>query len=103
MPLDYALQNLLQENYDSFFVTIGSNTVSVYLMLNGSLKIFDSHARDSFGMAHAHGTCVLLEVDSVNNLMAYFRTLYRQDILFELKGVKINVAQMTLDGIHDVT
>ena len=58
MPFACALQNLLQENYDSFLVTIGSNTVSVYLMPNGSLKIFDSHARDSFGIAQPHGTCV---------------------------------------------
>ena len=95
MPLTCALQNLLHENYDLFLVTIGCNAVSVYLMSNGSLKIFDSHARDSFGIAHPHGTCVLLEVNSVHNLAEYFKTCYRGDVLFELKGVKITVAQFT--------
>jgi hypothetical protein len=95
MPLACAVQNLLHENYDLFLVTIGCNTVSVYLMPNGSLKIFDSHARDSLGMAHPYGTCVLLEVNSVHNLAEYFKTCYSGDVLFELKGVKITVAQFT--------
>ena len=64
-------------------------------MPNGSLKIFDSHARDSFGFPHPHGTCVLLEVSSINNLIYYFKIFYKVDILFELKGIKINVAQFT--------
>ena len=58
MPFACALQNLLQENYDSFLVTIACNTASFYLMPNGSLKVFDSQSRDSFGMAHPHGTSV---------------------------------------------
>ena len=64
MPLDCASPSLIQDSYNSFLLTIGCNTVSIYSMPNGSLKIFDSHARDSFGMAHSHGTCVLLEVNS---------------------------------------
>ena len=92
MPFACSLQNLLQENYDLFLVTIACNTVSVYIMPNGSLKIFDSHSRDSFGMAHPHGTCVLLEVTSVHHLTEYFKICYRGDVLFELKGVKITTA-----------
>ena len=95
MSLDCALQNLVQENYNSFLLTIGCNTVSIYTIPNGLLKIFDSHARDSFGMAHPHGTCVLLEVNSINNLIEYFKNLYKPDVLFELKGVKITVVQCT--------
>ena len=64
-------------------------------MPNGSLKIFDSHARDPFGFPHPHGTCVLLEVSSINNLIEYFKMFYKVYILFELKGIKINVAQFT--------
>ena len=63
MPLYCALQSLIQESYNSFLLTIGCNTVSIYIIPNGLLKILDSHARDSFGMAHSHGTCVLLEVN----------------------------------------
>ena len=58
MPFACALQNLLQENYDSILATIECNTVSADLMRNDSLKIFDSHARDSLGIAQPHWTCV---------------------------------------------
>ena len=75
MALDCALQSLLLESYNSFLLTIGCNTVSIYTLPNGVLKIFDSHARDLFGMAHSHGTCVLLEVNSINNLVEYFKNL----------------------------
>ena len=95
MPFANALQSLLQQNYNSFLITIACNTVSVYLMPNGSLKLFDSHARDSFGMAHPHGTCVLLELTSLDYLTEYFKTCYKGDILYELKGVTITVAQLT--------
>ena len=61
-------------------------------MPNGSLKIFDSHARDSFGMAQPHGTCVLLEVTSVDHLVGYFKTCYRGNVLYEMKGVIITIA-----------
>ena len=102
VPFTCAMQNLLQENYDSFLVTIGCNTVSVYLMLNGSLKIFDSHARDSFGMPQPHGTCVLLEVSSVDRLAEYFKTCYNGDVLFELKGVKIVIGnEQPTNSIND--
>ena len=66
-----------------------------YLLLiesNSLVKVFDSHARDSFSMSHTYGTCVLLEFDSVNNLIEYFKFLYRPDVIYEIKGVKINNA-----------
>ena len=98
MPLDCALQTLIQEGYISFLLTIGCSTVAIYTTSNDVLKIFDSHARDSFGMCDGHGTCVLLEVNSINNLIEYLKNLHKTDILFELKGVKITVAQIT--NIH---
>ena len=67
MPLHCALQCLIQESYNSFLLTIGSNTVAIYSILNDLLKIFDSHARDSFGMPHFDGTCVLLELNSTDH------------------------------------
>ena len=42
MPLDCALHCLAQESYNSFLLTIGSNTVSIYSIPNGLLQIFDS-------------------------------------------------------------
>ena len=35
-------------------------------------------------MADARGTCVLLEVNSINNLLQYFQNLYKCDVLFEV-------------------
>ena len=90
MPLDSALQQLQQETFHLFLLTIEYNTVSIITESNGIIKVFDSHARDSFGMPHPHGTCVLLEFDSVRNLIEYFKFLYRPDVIYEMKGVKIN-------------
>ena len=90
--------------YNSFILTIGCNTVSIYSMPNGSLKIFDSHARDLFGMAHSHGTRVLLEVNSINNLVEYLKNLHKPDVLFELKGIKITVVPFTqISNMHTST
>ena len=74
MPLQYAFENLLQEGYISFLLTIGYNTVSIFTIANGFFKVFDSHGRDSCGMADPTGTCVLLEVNSILYLVEYFRT-----------------------------
>ena len=56
------------------------------------LKIFDSHTRDIYGRSHPQGTCVLLEVSSLNSLVHYFQSIHNNDI-FELKGVKIDKVQ----------
>ena len=55
-------------------MTIEQNTISIFIYSNGILKVFDSHARDLFGMPHRHGngTCVLLEFDSISDLTEYF-------------------------------
>ena len=90
MPLDSALEQLQQQAFHSFLLTIEYNTVSVFTESNSVVKVFDSHARDSFGMPHPHGTCVFLEFDSVRNLIEYFKFLYRPDVIHEIKGVKIN-------------
>ena len=60
MPLDCALQTLIQECYISFLLTIGCSTIAIYTTSNGVLKIFDPHARDSFVMADGRGTCMCI-------------------------------------------
>ena len=52
MPLDTALEQLREEMFDLFLLTIEHNTVSIFFYENSVLKVFDSHARDSFGMPH---------------------------------------------------
>ncbi len=89
MPIDSAFEQLWQEAFHSFLLTIEHNTVSIFTDSNGLLKVFDSYARDSLGMPHPYGTCVLLEFDSTSNLTEYFKSIYRFGAIFELRGVKI--------------
>ena len=42
----------------------------------GGYKVFDSHARDMYGYRHSEGTCVLLEIPSMNKSVQYFQSLY---------------------------
>ena len=59
MPLDGAMDSLIQNGYNSFLLTIACNTVAVFICPNGLLKIFDSHGRDIFGLPDTCGTCIL--------------------------------------------
>ena len=72
-----AMQALLGKNYNSFLLTILSTTVGFYCNGYGKFKIFDYHGRDSYGMSHPQGTCVLLEVNTLNELIKYFQGLYQ--------------------------
>ena len=56
-------------------------------------KIFDSHARDLSGKGQPQGTCVLLEVPSLDSLVHYFQSTHNNDIFFEVKGVQIENVQ----------
>ena len=57
------LETFLALKYNSFILTVGIIGV-------------DSHARDMYGNSHSQGTCVLLEIPSMHNLVQYFRSLY---------------------------
>ena len=102
MSFAYVMQALLGQNYNSFLLTILSTTVGFYFNGDGKFKIFDSHGRDSYGMPHPQGTCVLLEVNTLNELINYFQGLYQNpNVLFELKGVHINEKQCDMTDISD--
>ena len=102
MSFANAMQALLGQNYNSFLLTILSTTVGFYYNDDGKFKIFDSHGRDSYGMPHPQGTCVLLEVNTLNELINYFQGLYQNpNVLFELKGVHINEKQCDMTDISD--
>ena len=102
MSFANAMQALLGQNYNSFLLTILSTTVGFYYNDDGKFKIFDSHGRDSYGMPHPQGTCVLLEVNTLNELIDYFQGLYQNsNVLFELKGVHINEKQCDMTDISD--
>ena len=98
-----AFQNLIRENYNSFTLTVGHSTVSIYLTANHMFKIFDSHAKDSYGMCHSQGTCVLLEAETLNKLTEYFQILHSisPEVLFEVRGVHISEVQSTYSEISE--
>ncbi|RMX39560.1 hypothetical protein pdam_00006107 [Pocillopora damicornis] len=94
-----AMQALLGQNYNFFLLRVLSTTVGFYCNGDGKFKIFDSHGRDSYGLPHPQGTCVLLEVNTLNELINSFQGLFQNpNVLFELKGVHINektICQLT--------
>ena len=59
------------------------------------VKIFDSHARDEYGRSHPSGTCVLLEVPSIQGLVQYFQTIHSLSDNYELRGVQISTYEVT--------
>ena len=53
-------------------------------------------------MPYLQGTCVLLEVNTLNELINYFQGLYQNpNVLFDLKGVHINDKQCDITDISD--
>ena len=48
-----------------------------------------SYFINMYGNIHSEGTCVLLEIPSMHKLVQYFQTLYRNEDIYELKGVHI--------------
>ena len=95
MSRDRAFESLLSQNYSAFILTIECISVSIYHTDNGSYKIFDSHARDEYGRSHPSGTCVLLEVPSIQGLVQYFQTLHSLSNNYELRGVQISTYEVT--------
>lgn len=91
MPLGNALQILIGENYHCFLLTIRCNTVAVYCYGDGRFRIFDSHARNTYGFPDPQGSCILLDIDNFMTLINYFQSLYDNSTgLFELRGVRIS-------------
>ena len=95
MSRDRAFESLLSQNYSSFILTIECIGVSIYHTDNGNYKIFDSHARDEYGRSHPSGTCVLLEVPSIQGLVQCFQTIHSLSDNYELRGVQISTYEVT--------
>ena len=90
VPLGTAFKTLLAMNYNSFILTLGIIIgVALYSIEVGAYKVSDSHARDMYGKSHSEGTCVLLEMPSMHKLVQCFQSLFRNEDIFELKGVHI--------------
>ena len=92
LPLIEAFELLLRDNFTSFILTITTCTVAILVKSNGTFKVFDSHGRDSEGMFDPCGTCVVLEITSLDKLVEYFENLYAGiiDAIYEMRGVQIS-------------
>ena len=75
---------------------MGCIAVGIYCADNGKFKVFDTHARDVYGKSHPRGTCVLLDMPSMQSLVQYFQSLYGVTDVYELKGVHIGKFEMYL-------
>ena len=105
-----TLQNSLIEifsssrlNYNCCLLTAAINTVAVFKSSEQSFKIFDSHAKDFYGMPHSFGKCTLLSIEGLENLVSYFQIscLEAEAVPFEIKGVFISDCQPELENVHE--
>ena len=92
LPLIEAFESLLRESFTFFILTITTCTVAILVENNSTFKVFDSHSRDSEGKFDPRGTCVLVEIASLDKLVDYFENLYVGivDAIYELRGVQIS-------------
>ena len=49
--------------------------------------MIDSLGRDLYGNSHPLGTCVLLEVSSVNNSVQYFKCIHNNHSMLGVSGI----------------
>ena len=65
--------------------------------------ILDSHSRYFHGMPHSSGTCTLLSVEGLENLISYLQLSCLQTctVPFEIKGVLISDTQPDVERVHE--
>ena len=81
------------------------NTVAICMISEGKFKIFDSHSRDLYGIPDPFGKCVLIHVESLDNLSSFFQNTYPPNITipFEVKGIKSSLLNtVTEHDTHDI-
>ena len=83
-------------------LTVYIYTLAIYCLPSGRYKVFYSHCRDSLSMGHPFGTCTLIEIDSLMDLVQHFqKKKHKHLILMRLliKGVKITKMQSNSGSI----
>ena len=90
-------------NYNCCLLTAGINAVAVFKHSEQSFKIFDSHAKDFYGMPHSFGKCTLLGIEGLENLVSYLQMsrLETGVVPFEMKGVFVTDCQPQLENVHN--
>ena len=93
------------QDYNCCLLTIGINAVAVFRNSQHSFKIFDSHSRDLHGMPHSFGTCNLLSIKGLENLISYLQLSCLQTctVPFEIKGVLISDTQPDVNMFMRIT
>ena len=76
-PLMKAFDLLITENFKSFILTITIYTVGIFKTKDGKFKVFDSHSRDSEGISDPFGTCLIIQVASLDKLVQYLEKIVR--------------------------
>ena len=92
-------------NYQHCLLTIDCNTVAVCMISEGTLKIFDSHSRDLYGITDPFGKCVLIYVERLENLSSFFQNTNPPNTTtpFEVKDVKSSLLNtVTEHDNHDM-
>ena len=69
IPLHTALENVFTNNNNAIFM------ISIIHNANSGFYVFDSHARNSFGMPDINGKTVLLNLRNIFSLQNYLRLL----------------------------
>ena len=68
-------------------MTVDCNIVAIFKTSEGNFKICDSHSRDSYGIPHPFGKCVLISFENINNLVIYFHNTVPQGNVTPLNTV----------------
>ena len=92
-------------NYRHCLLTIDCNTVAICMISDGTFKIFDSHSRDLYGIPDPFGRCVLIHIESLDNLPSFFQNTYPPNSAtpFEEMGVKSTLLNTnTQQDNHDI-
>ncbi|VDI59099.1 Hypothetical predicted protein [Mytilus galloprovincialis] len=90
LPLDQALQESLID-YDACFIC-AYDTTFLALKHNQDLVLFDSHARNKFGLQDSDGKSLLLKLNNLDHLYQYCCNMVAgssQNQWFEVTGVSI--------------
>ncbi|CAC5414993.1 unnamed protein product [Mytilus coruscus] len=92
LPLDQALQESLVD-YDACFIC-AYDTTFLALKYGQDVFLFDSHARNEFGLKHSNGKSLLLKLSSLDHLYQYCCNMVSgasQNQWFEVTGVNISI------------
>ncbi|CAC5403697.1 unnamed protein product [Mytilus coruscus] len=94
LPLDQALQESLVD-YDVCFIC-AYDTLFLALKHGQDLFLFDSHARNEFGLRHSNGKGLLLKLSSLDHLYQYCCNMVSgacQNQWFEVTGISTSIVR----------